>query len=31
MRNGLNCVFDAEVAPGETWAIRAEVEDGRDL
>lgn len=31
MRNGLNCVFDAEVAPGETWAIRTEVEDGRDL
>ena len=31
MRNGLNCVFDAEVAPGEEWAIRAEMVDGRDL
>lgn len=26
MRNGLNCVFEAEVAPGESWTIRAEIE-----
>ena len=28
MRNGLDCVFDADVAPGETWAIRAETVEG---
>lgn len=28
MRNGLDCVFGADVAPGETWAIRAETAEG---
>lgn len=31
MRNGLNCVFEAEVAPGESWTIRAETEDAAKL
>ena len=28
MKNGLNCVFEPEVAPGETWTVRAEMVDG---
>ena len=31
MRNGLNCVFGTEVAPGESWTIRAEIEDAAKL
>lgn len=31
MRNGLNCVFEAEMAPGESWTIRAEIEDAAKL
>lgn len=31
MRNGLDCVFEAEVAPGESWTIRAETEDAAKL
>lgn len=31
LRNGLNCVFEAEVAPGESWTIRAETEDAAKL
>lgn len=26
MKNGLNSVFEAEVAPGENWTVRAEIE-----
>lgn len=31
VRNGLSCAFEAEVAPGEGWTIRAETEDAARL
>lgn len=31
LRNGLNCVFGTEVAPGESWTIRAEIEGAAGL
>ena len=31
LQNGLNCVFEAEVAPGKSWTIRAEIEDAAKL